>query len=210
MSIGLFPLGIVLFPESAIPLHIFEERYKKLIRHSLDGKITFGINYISASKVYDIGCIARVSEVIKTYSDGKMDILVHGLKRFKMNSFYESSHGYFIAETEDYEDKNEEIDYDLLESCIFYYNQITETITSVKIDKLDMASFSHHYPSFFIAQKSGLASQMKQELLEMRTENNRLDALQKHLNSILPKLKESEYIAQIIKNDGYYTPEMFK
>ena len=75
--IPLFPLGVVLFPTSKVPLHIFEERYKKLCEESLKNHSTFGINYIEEDKLHSIGCTAQVADVIKRYPDGKLDIPHH-------------------------------------------------------------------------------------------------------------------------------------
>jgi Lon protease-like protein len=54
--IPLFPLGVVLFPESRVPLHIFEERYKTLVEESLKQSTPFGINYVEDDRLHSVGC----------------------------------------------------------------------------------------------------------------------------------------------------------
>src|SRR5438309_1586243 len=50
--IPLFPLGVVLFPASRVPLHIFEDRYKKLCEISMKNHSAFGINYVEEDKLH--------------------------------------------------------------------------------------------------------------------------------------------------------------
>ena len=59
----LFPLGIVLLPGEPVPLHIFEPRYKEMVRVCIDGDRPFGIVYASEEKPADVGCTARIERV---------------------------------------------------------------------------------------------------------------------------------------------------
>lgn len=208
-KIGLFPLGLVLFPESVVPLHIFEQRYKNLIRDCIESGSEFGINLMLASKVYDIGCTAKVKTVIKDYDDGKLDITVGGVKRYKLNSYTVGNRIYYEGDIEYFDDgapgENEPdvLDLSLLDECIRFYNEISEIVKIINIRKIDMRSLDTRLPSFFIAQKSGMSLKQKQELLEMRSENKRLLTLRNHLKEILPMLRKAENINQIIRNDGF-------
>lgn len=204
-NIGLFPLGIVLFPESEYPIHVFEEKYKKLIHSSLKNNTPFGINQISTSKFYEVGCTALVSKVIHRYEDGKLDVLVRGVNRYIVKRIDEKEDSLWTAEIEYLDDFPELIDIYLLSKSVDLYNKIADTIHTVKIPKLDASQLKTPRPSFLIAQKAGLSSEEKQDLLEVRSENKRLHYLYNHLKSIMPLLEEAEYVSKIIKNDGYYT-----
>ena len=204
--IGLFPLGIVLFPESSYPLHIFEERYKKLINHCIYEKEMFGINFINNSKLHEVGCAAEIVDVIKRYSDGKIDILVAGINRYRVVNITEGDSPYLTAQIEYFEDFEENLNEVLFYDCIEIFNRISENVHSVKIDRIIPNTIKTKMPSFIIAQKAGLSSEQKQSLIESRSENWRLEYLIKHLNKLLPIIRETETIAQIIKNDGYFTP----
>ena len=85
MKIKLFPLSIVAYPNKYIPLHIFEERYKKLITESIRDHSEFGIIYQDKKGLADIGCTVLVKNLLNQYSDGRMDILCVGKKIFKLN-----------------------------------------------------------------------------------------------------------------------------
>ena len=87
-KIPLFPLELVLLPCENIPLHIFEPRYKKMISNSLNKNEPFGIVLKDSKQMFNIGCQAIVSKIIKTYPDGNSDILVKGINRFKIINTY--------------------------------------------------------------------------------------------------------------------------
>ncbi len=206
MIIGLFPLNIVLFPGSSYPLNIFESRYKVLINESLDAKKEFGINLVDGGKMFQAGCMAQVTEVIQTYDDGRMDIIVTGTDRYTVTTFHTEEAPYLTAETEMFDDEAPKPEYGLLESTISSYNQLVESVYGEAEDLLDPSDWIAGGASFRMAQKSGLELAVRQQLLEMRSENDRLAILNHYLNEILPKIKEVEKFQMIVRNDGYVKP----
>ncbi len=95
MRIPLFPLNVVLFPGGYLPLHIFEPRYRLMMRHCLDGDRRFGVVLInSGSEVGEpatpemVGTIANIDEA-KTLEDGRMVIGVEGEKRFRIVKIFD-------------------------------------------------------------------------------------------------------------------------
>ncbi|HYZ54387.1 MAG TPA: LON peptidase substrate-binding domain-containing protein [Streptosporangiaceae bacterium] len=90
----LFPLGTVLFPGMVLPLHIFEERYRQLVRDLLAGPEPrrFGVIAIKkgretgadgVSALYEIGCTATLRET-REYDDGRFDLVTVGTQRFRL------------------------------------------------------------------------------------------------------------------------------
>ena len=82
--IPLFPLGIVVYPGELLNLHIFEPRYKQLIKDCFEAGKPFGIPSVIADKVSEMGTLVQVKEISKTYEDGKMDIKTSGSEVFKI------------------------------------------------------------------------------------------------------------------------------
>src|SRR3954447_26378855 len=80
----LFPLGIVLLPSEVVPLHIFEERFKLMIGECLETDGEFGIVWLADDGLREVGCTARVSQVLKELDDGSMNILVAGGRPFRL------------------------------------------------------------------------------------------------------------------------------
>src|SRR5579862_1275153 len=68
----------------ALPLHIFEERYKEMIGECLQHDTPFGIVRAVEDGIAQIGCSAEVATVVKRYEDGRMDIVIRGLQRFEV------------------------------------------------------------------------------------------------------------------------------
>ena len=88
MKLKLFPLNLVALPYKIIPLHIFEERYKKMIKDCIDKKKEFGIIYQNKDTQSKIGCSVSIEKIINTYPDGRMDVVVKGSKIFKVQRQY--------------------------------------------------------------------------------------------------------------------------
>lgn len=99
--VPLFPVGSVLFPGLVLPLHIFEERYRQLVRDLLDRpeeERQFGVVAITQghevdaqalTKTADVGCMAEVRQV-ESYDDGRFDLVTTGTTRFRVESIDDS------------------------------------------------------------------------------------------------------------------------
>ncbi len=87
--IPLFPLPVLLFPEEEMPLHIFEPRYKQLIKDCIHNRSSFGIPYVRGSFLEKFGSEVNLRRVIKTYHDDSMDISVEAFNLVKITHFDE-------------------------------------------------------------------------------------------------------------------------
>lgn len=92
MDLRLFPLNTVLFPGMKLPLHVFEERYKLMIRESLEEDAPFGVVLIKSGEEvggtavpHDVGTTARILQV-EYLEDGRMNIFTQGERRFRVVS----------------------------------------------------------------------------------------------------------------------------
>jgi Lon protease-like protein len=206
VRIPLFPLGIVLFPESQVPLHIFEDRYKKLIEEAIKEESPFGINYVEEDRLHAVGCSARVVEVIERTPTGEMDVITEGERRYEVIELEQNGPDQVSFATVRWlDDEPEERDETLTDETIELFNELTELAYKGTIDPLDadLWNAADKYPSFKIAQKSGLEAPQRQALLCVTSENERLTMLHKFLTQLLPKVKEFETIQELVKNDGY-------
>src|SRR5437762_6423846 len=82
--IPLFPLNVVLLPGADLPLHIFEPRYREMVKNCLDEKLEFGMLLSLPKGVARVGCTAEILDVVKRYEDGRMDILTAGRAPFRV------------------------------------------------------------------------------------------------------------------------------
>ncbi len=84
LLLPLFPLQVVLFPETILFLHIFEDRYKQMIGECLENQWEFGVVLVREESLENTGCTASISEVVRKYDEGQMDIRVRGVRRFEI------------------------------------------------------------------------------------------------------------------------------
>ncbi|MDQ3021380.1 MAG: LON peptidase substrate-binding domain-containing protein [Bacteroidota bacterium] len=207
IEIPLFPLNVVLFPNSKLPLFIFEERYKKMINECFDNETCFGINFFNERKMKLIGCTAWVEEVVNRLENGEMNIVIKGVQRYKIINYELSLHGFYTGKIEYLYEDNLDFDKAKMEKCVKIYNDLVELVykgTIKKIDLNDMKWFGgKRSVAFSIAEKCGLSLSERQSLLEMDFEDRRLDLILKYFEEVVPKLKDADRISTIIKGDGY-------
>src|SRR5271154_7478276 len=80
----LFPLQLVVFPRTQLPLHIFEDRYKEMVGEAIANQTEFGIVLAKEDGIVNAGCTVVVEQVVTRYEDGRMDILTRGARRFEI------------------------------------------------------------------------------------------------------------------------------
>ena len=206
-ELKLFPLQLVMFPLSRIPLHIFEERYKSLISEVIGSDDEFGIVLIFDGRLMTVGTTAKVIEVSKKFENGELDIVTEGVRRFRLFSYDIGSDGIYRGKIEFLEDDNLLYDREEMNTAVESYNSLVELAYkgSVKIITQDELIGNDGSRSLCckMAEKCGMGLNERQQMLEMDTEQDRLDFISTYLDNILPKLKEAERIAEIIKSDGY-------
>ena len=101
--IPLFPLQLVVFPRTRLPLHIFEERYKEMVGDAIRDDSEFGIVLAKEEGIVNAGCTVMVEKVLEMYPDGRMDILTRGQRRFEIVSLNEEK-DYLQGEVEFFDD----------------------------------------------------------------------------------------------------------
>lgn len=107
MEVPLFPLNTVLSPGIALPLHIFEDRYRAMVRHCLDTVSPFGVVLIRQGREVGsgsisfagIGTIAEIRDA-GSYDDGRFDLLVVGTRRFEIRRVHSGKQPYLVAEVD--------------------------------------------------------------------------------------------------------------
>ena len=105
LLLPLFPLELVLFPGQNLSLHIYEERYKEMIGECLEKQSEFGIILAKDNSLVNTGCTAVVTNVIKRYDDGRMDIQTGGRRRFEV-LFIDQERSFLRAATQFFDDED--------------------------------------------------------------------------------------------------------
>lgn len=203
--IPIFPLNLVVYPGSLYPLHIFEERYKKLIARSEHYEEGFGIVANTDEKLANVGCYVELEKIFKKYPNGSMDILVRGVERFHLMNTWTHEEGYLEASILQFGDSDnlEQSHDELFEKTLNVFKSIIDR-TALELDKSFWRNLeSAQKKSFKLAEKSGMNLNQQQKLLSLKSENERLNFLHAHLLKLESKLDKTEALREIIMSDGF-------
>ncbi|MCO6466833.1 MAG: LON peptidase substrate-binding domain-containing protein [Bradyrhizobiaceae bacterium] len=203
MTLGLFPLNLVLFPGVQIPLHIFEPRYRALLNECMGRGSDFGINLYEHGQLQLVGCTVRGVVVTHRYSDGRLDVIVEGTGRHRVLSTRTDVELYTVADVEVLEDEPCRVDPLLLQETIGLHNKVLSLVFNNSEDPIDVNNLGNKRASFLMAPKCGLRNAQKQELLELNSENERLAFLHSHLTEIVPTISKAATIQRLVTSDGY-------
>jgi ATP-dependent Lon protease len=166
-DLGLFPLDLVLMPGERIPLHIFEPRYRELIAECLDNLTEFGVIYRQGVALSPVGTRARVDEVLERFPDGRFNVVVTGTTRFRLveettgRSFITAR----VGDLDDIGDRPSDLE---IAACMAAF---AETLAGTEVPELDGTPQGL---AFAVAAIVGLPQEVKQELLEMLSERDRV------------------------------------
>ncbi|WP_337866253.1 LON peptidase substrate-binding domain-containing protein [Ignavibacterium sp.] len=203
LKIPIIPLQLVVFPGSKYPLHIFEPRYKTLIKESLENNTGFGIVLIFENKISDVCTYAKVSLVVKQYMTGESDIVVEGIRRYLINNVQLHPVGYLVADVESYDDETEIVDHNLEIQLIILFEELLARIDYTLPEEFWINLRESSKKSFKIAEKAGLSLLQQQELLILRNENSRLKFLIEHLNNLERNFNSEATLKTLIMQDGF-------
>jgi uncharacterized protein len=187
MLIPLFPLDLVLLPGVPLPLHIFEPRYKEMIKECLDAKKHFGLIRMHDEAMATIGCTAEIIQVLKAYPDGRSDILTEGKRRFEVLQTNQER-SFLQAEVFFLEDDAGAAAKADIETALRLHDEImqlagAETESHKEIDTTQLA--------YRLAGSLPFDPDFQQVLLEMNSEADRMQAIISFFERILPVLQRS-------------------
>jgi Lon protease-like protein len=202
IEIGLFPLELVLLPSERVPLHIFEDRYKELIGECLADGSEFGLILETEEGLREIGTTTAVLEVIHTFDDGRMNVLVEGLARFRVARLTEGR-SFHTAEVEPVEDDGELPTESDVTGAMEVFRRLVAVAEAEQIEEPDLDSASL---SFQLASRVDFGHELKQELLELRSERQRLQRLAKLLERAVAGLAREAEVRERASGNGKVTP----
>jgi Lon protease-like protein len=202
-DIGLFPLELVLLPGERVPLHIFEDRYRELIGECLSDGIEFGLILENEDGLRDVGTSTAVVELIDTFEDGRMNVLVEGRGRFRVVALTEGR-SFQTAEVEALEDDCETPTGDEVAQALSVFRRL---VTVAEADEIEQPSAGSPDLSFELASRVDFGHELKQELLELRSERRRLRRLSQLLEQAVAALAREREVRQRAAGNGKVTPE---
>jgi Lon protease-like protein len=168
----LFPLGVVALPSETVPLHIFEDRYKRMIEDCLERECELGIVWLAEEELKSVGCACEIERVLSREEDGSMDILVRGTRPFQLLA-REHELPYPAGVIEQLHDTDEDDDADVALEARELYRELVEQATDRELSEEELAELD----AYEMAGTVEFGTDAKQELLELRSENARMRLL---------------------------------
>jgi Lon protease-like protein len=189
----LFPLGIVALPGESVPLHVFEDRYKRMIEHCLSadpGSVEreFGIVWLSDEELKEVGCACEIERVLERMDDGRLNILARGTRPFRLLERQDDL-PYPAGVVEFLSDETAEQQGDADEvagtSARELYGELVEQATDRTLGAEEVGAMD----AYEMAGTVEFGTDAKQELLELRSENARLRLLALLLRAAIKRLE---------------------
>jgi Lon protease-like protein len=198
----LFPLQLVLLPGGELPLHIFEDRYKEMIGEVMRERHEFGVVLASEKGIVNTGCTATVDKVLRRYSDGRLDIVARGRRRFEIlllndeRSFLRGSVDFFDDEL-------------VLPVSPEVRNRAIEGFNALQAlsshEPLGDEALKNPQLSFLLAEPVPDLG-FRQALLSTRSEAERLRQIADFLPSYVVKQKRIQHVKEIAPRNGHGRP----
>jgi ATP-dependent Lon protease len=198
--LGLFPLGLVLLPGELLPLHVFEERYKRLIGESRRTGEVFGIVLRHEDSVAECGCTAEVTEVLEEFDDGRLNIVVRGRDRFRLHELLDpdDEDDYLRARVTYFEDDDPDAPARMTQRAETLYRRLLEV---ADVEPAAGAGEGAE-ASFRMAGTIDFGLSIKQQLLESLSESERLEQLIGLMSSLVPRLELRKEREEAIRGNG--------
>jgi len=213
MELPLFPLNSVLCPGIALPLHIFEERYRKMLSDIRAADNLFGLSFLDASAGKEtppaghVGCVAEVTET-QALPDGRSNILAVGVIRYQVESYIERGDSYLVVRANYFEDEDEN------ESALTsnshdvarMFMRVANSIRVMNDERGNLPDISDTDPqklSFLVAAALEIEVETKQELLELRSTSERLNRLRDLLARVVTNYEERARLHSVAKGNGH-------
>ena len=213
-QLPVFPLPLVLLPNELLPLHIFEPRYRHMLRDVQLTNQIFGISYFNAEEADgekpeagSLGCATEVRDV-QMLEDGRSNIVTVGLIRYRLEAYVETGEAYLTGEVSFFEDDEEDAEVlKLLADEVFaLFMRVAKAAHDLSGERGLMPEIPQVEPqhlSFLIAAAFNLQPEVKYEFLEMRSTAERLERLREMLRQTVGKVEESAHLSKIAKTNGH-------
>lgn len=213
-QLPIFPLPVVLLPYELLPLHIFEERYQKMLKDIELNKNVFGLSHFDPQESFlekpptgTIGCAAEVREV-QSLPDGRSNVLSIGLIRYRLVEYVETLEPYFVGAVEFFEDFEENtMNLETLSDEVFkLFKRIAKAAHKMSGQRGEFPEFPQTQPeqmSFLVSAAFNLEAELKYQMLEMRSTTERLEKLREILGQTVDNVEESAEIHKIAQTNGH-------
>ncbi len=211
-SLPIFPLPLVMLPNELLPLHIFEERYRKMLLDIALERDVFGItlyepeaNFEERPQPGSIGTVAQVRES-EMLPDGRSNILTIGLIRYRLTEYVDEGDLYLKAKVEFVEDEKEDGLDELADEVFVVFERMAKAAFKLGGSRGQFPAIQRADPeplSFLITAAFNFENEKKQALLEMMSTRERLTSLKQILDKTVVQMEQSAEINTAAKTNGH-------
>ena len=198
--IPLFPLNVVLLPGAELPLHIFEPRYRAMVKDCLEEKSEFGMLLSMPKGLARVGCTAEIRAVVKRYDDGRMDILAVGRAPFRVLDLFQDNP--LLEGQVDYLEDRETAANPRLQRELIELFEACHTLIFDDYPK-NLQDAPPEELSYLVAATLPMELLWKQQILELRCEADRQERLVTYLREWAPHLQKREAVRQRAGGNGH-------
>ena len=197
----LFPLKLVVYPGENLNLHIFEPRYKQLIRECDKNGVTFGIPGFISNEIMNLGTEMELLTIEKKYDNGEMDIKTRGIDIFKIKEFYRVTPnklyaGADIERLENSAEKDGELNDVILKN-------LTELYSVLNVKK-PIPDNRQSFSTYEIAHHVGFSLEQEYEFLCLSSEIQRQEFILNHLTQLIPVVRDMERLRKRAQLNGHF------
>jgi hypothetical protein len=197
----LFPLNIVAYPGEQVNLHIFEPRYKQLIQECNHNGSTFGISPHINGRLMTIGTEMQLTEIVKMYENGEMDIRTLGSRKYSLEKFIKVVQGKLYSGADvQFLETEPPGDWGLREEVVNLLDQLSGMLEVEKSLHEGVENFISYQCGHYI----GLSVEEEYTLLSLNSENERLNFLRNQLQKILPRIENMYEVKKRIMMNGHF------
>lgn len=210
----LFPLPLVMLPNEILPLHIFEDRYQKMLADVEDSHKMFGVVYFEPMEDFierpaagTIGCVAEIRDT-DTMPDGRSNIVTIGVVRFRLIDYIEADEPYLVGDVAYFED-DEAVDGEtetLADEVFELFQRIAKAAFKMSGNRgrlPDIHRGDAEQLSFLVTAAFNFENELKYELLKMTSTAERLSRLRDILAKMVGQMEESADIHAVSKTNGH-------
>lgn len=197
----IFPLNIVVFPEERLNLHIFEPRYKQLIKECFEEKKEFGIPTVLKSGLSEIGTSVEILRIEKEYENGDLDVKTRGVRIFRIleviKDLPDKLFSGAIVKYPENTSQGIQKKMQIIMNEVRYFHQLLEVSKEYKLSDAELTTYD-------IAHHVGMSLEQEYEFLNLLREDQRQEYIQRHLKKLIPTIMELQNLKERIQLNGHF------
>ncbi len=210
----IFPLPLVMLPNELLPLHIFEDRYRQMLKDVEDKGKFFGVSLFEPQESFDekpaigtVGCVAEIRES-ETLPDGRSNVLTLGVIRYRLIDYVDSGAPYLVGDVEFFEDETEDslVLEAIADNVFVLFERMAKAAFKMSGNRGSLPEIGRSSPealSFLITAAFNFDNEKKYHLLSTTSTIERLGELKHVLESAVDQMEESAEIQVVSRSNGH-------